>query len=178
MSRLANKPITIDQSVKVMIDSNLMMTVSSSNKQLTHQIHSSLLPDLQENTICFSLKEGRTSDKAQLGTIYALTRNMIKGVTTGFEKKMKLVGVGYRAAMEGNTLVMQLGYSHPVKMDVPTDIKVTLEGTTIVVISGICKARVGWFASQVYNKRRPEPYKGKGVRHIDQVIMLKEGKKK
>lgn len=178
MSRLANKPVTFDKNVSLTIDKSLLMTVSSSGKVLTHQIHGSLEPCLEADNISFKLRKGCDSDKSQLGTIYSITRNMITGVTAGFEKKLKLVGVGYRAALEGTTLVMQLGYSHPVRMDVPSDLKLSIEKQTTIIVSGICKIKVGWFASQIRDKRRPEPYKGKGVRYIDEEILLKEGKKK
>ena len=108
----------------------------------------------------------------------ATVNNMVAGVTTGFTRKLEINGVGYRAAMQGNKLVLSLGYSHPVEMEVPAGLKVTVEGNTQVFIAGADKQLIGQFASEVRSKRPPEPFKGKGVKYADEYIVRKEGKKK
>jgi len=104
--------------------------------------------------------------------------NMVVGVTTGFTRQLEINGVGYRAAMQGNKLVLQLGYSHPVEMDVPAGLKVSVENNTLVTITGADKQLLGQFASEVRQKRPPEPFKGKGVKYAEETIVRKEGKKK
>lgn len=178
MSRLAKKPINITSGVTLTIDDSMLMKVSASGKTLEHRIHPAISYQLESDTILFDIKKGSEADKSQLGTTAAVTKNMIEGVSKGFSKKLKLVGVGYRASMEGTTLVMLLGYSHPVRMAVPEGLSVKLEGQTTIEVHGIDKQKVGQFSAIIRSKRPPEPYKGKGVRYIDEEILLKEGKKK
>jgi large subunit ribosomal protein L6 len=116
--------------------------------------------------------------KALWGTMRANLSNMVVGVSAGFTRKLEINGVGYRAAMQGNKLVLSLGYSHPVEMDVPAGLTVNVENNTNIMISGADKQRLGQFAAEVRAKRPPEPFKGKGVKYADEYIVRKEGKKK
>jgi large subunit ribosomal protein L6 len=112
------------------------------------------------------------------GTMRATISNMVVGVSAGFTRNLQINGVGYRAAMQGNKLVLNLGFSHPVEMDVPAGLQVAVENNTTIVISGADKQLLGQFASEVRGKRPPEPFKGKGVKYADEYIVRKEGKKK
>jgi large subunit ribosomal protein L6 len=116
--------------------------------------------------------------KALWGTMRATISNMVVGVSAGFTRNLQINGVGYRAAMQGNKLVLNLGFSHPVEMDVPAGLQVAVENNTTIVISGADKQLLGQFASEVRGKRPPEPFKGKGVKYADEYIVRKEGKKK
>jgi large subunit ribosomal protein L6 len=116
--------------------------------------------------------------KALWGTMRAQISNMVVGVSAGFTRNLQINGVGYRAAMQGNKLVLNLGFSHPVEMDVPAGLSVAVENNTTIVISGADKQLLGQFASEVRGKRPPEPFKGKGVKYADEYIVRKEGKKK
>jgi large subunit ribosomal protein L6 len=122
-------------------------------------------------------RETRQS-KALWGTMRATINNMVVGVSTGFTRNLQINGVGYRAAMQGNKLVLNLGFSHPVEMEIPAGLKVVVENNTTVVISGADKQLLGQFASEVRAKRPPEPFKGKGVKYAEEHIVRKEGKKK
>ena len=123
----------------------------------------------------------RVNDTRQANQLHGLSRtlvhNMVVGVSDGFTKTLSMVGVGYRAAVAGNKLTLSLGYSHPVEMDVPAGVEVKVEKNTTVVVSGYDKERVGQFAADIRSKREPEPYKGKGVRYVDEFVRRKEGKR-
>ena len=116
--------------------------------------------------------------KAQQGLVHKLVNNMITGVTVGFKKELEIIGVGYRAAIEGKELVMTLGYSHPVRYAVPPDVQIKVDKNTLIMVEGIDKQRVGQTAAEIRAFRPPEPYKGKGVRYTDEYVVRKEAKKK
>ena len=122
----------------------------------------------------------RPNDLKKMKSLHGLTRtlinNMVVGVTTGYEKKLEVNGVGYRAAKSGKKLTLNLGYSHPVEMDDPEGIESVVEGTNVIIVKGIDKEKVGQFAAEIRDKRRPEPYKGKGIKYADEVIRRKVGK--
>lgn len=138
---------------------------------------SPLPPQLDDGALRVYKKVESRAANATHGLVRALAANMVHGTTTGFTKTLSMVGVGYRAAMKGDVLVLSLGYSHPVEMPVPKGLAVSIEKTTTIHISGADKAQVGQFAADVRAKRPPEPYKGKGVRYVDEYVRRKEGKR-
>ena len=133
---------------------------------------------LADNVVTLKLSRDTRQARALWGTMRANLSNMVVGVSAGFTRKLEINGVGYRAAMQDNKLVLSLGYSHPVEMDVPAGLKVNIENNTSVTITGADKQLLGQFAAEVRAKRPPEPYKGKGVKYADEYIVRKEGKKK
>jgi len=134
--------------------------------------------EVDSNFLTIQALNSSKQAKSIVGTLKALISNMIRGVTNGFEKKLLIVGVGYKAQVSGNTLNLNLGFSHPVSYSVPGDIKVEMPNPTEIVIKGIDKQKVGQVAAEVRSYRRPEPYKGKGIRYFDEKVIIKETKKK
>lgn len=179
MSRVAKKPIVFPKSVEIKID-NQHIVVKGGKGSLDRQVHFLVKITVEENMIKLSPQEGDNLVLADslAGTERALINNMVVGVTEGFEKKLVLVGVGYRAQAQGNTLNLSLGFSHPVKYVMPAGTTVETPSQTEVVIKGINKELVGQVAADIRAFRPPEPYKGKGIRYFGEVINLKEGKKK
>ena len=175
MSRIGNKPIVIPAGVSVSINGN-EVTVKGPKGTLER-----VLPSEMEITV-----EGaevivkRPNDLKKMKSLHGLTRtlinNMVVGVTEGYEKKLEVNGVGYRAAKQGKTLTLSLGYSHPVEMTDPEGIETVLDGQNIIIVKGIDKEKVGQFAAEIRDKRRPEPYKGKGIKYADETIRRKVGK--
>jgi large subunit ribosomal protein L6 len=175
MSRIGKKPINIPEKVEITINGQ-DVTIKGPKGELSRTVRPEILIKKEDGKIKLSIqKEGKKSNPF-LGLERSLAFNMVKGVTDGFEKKLEMKGVGYRARMEGNTLVVEAGFSHPVKREFPDDIKVNVEEGKIVV-SGIDKAKVGQIAAKIRKIRSPEPYKGKGIRYVGEEITLKEGKK-
>ena len=175
MSRIGRAPIEIPAGVEVACNGTLV-TVKGPKGTLTHNVHPDMTVTVEGNTIHVT----RPSDDKLHRSLHGLTRtlihNMVIGVTEGFSKTLEINGVGYRAAKEGNELVMNLGYSHPVKMAEIDGITIEVPGPNKVVISGPDKQKVGQFAAEVREKRPPEPYKGKGIKYVDEVIRRKVGK--
>jgi large subunit ribosomal protein L6 len=155
-----------------------MMVVKGKNGELSTPLHGDIELSLADNVATLKLVRDTRQAKALWGTMRANLSNMVVGVSAGFTRKLEINGVGYRAAMQGNKLVLSLGYSHPVEMDVPAGLKVNIENNTSVTITGADKQLLGQFAAEVRAKRPPEPYKGKGVKYADEYIVRKEGKKK
>jgi len=178
MSRIAKMPITIPEGTTV-IAKNGSVTVNGPQGSLS-QVFSeeSVMLDIDDKEIKVKASNSNTFSRAMSGTMRALLSNMVKGVNQGFEKKLSLVGVGYRAQAKGNVLNLSLGFSHPVDMKLPEGISVKTPSPTEIIITGIDKQKVGQVASEVRAYRPPEPYKGKGVRYSDEVVALKETKKK
>jgi large subunit ribosomal protein L6 len=145
---------------------------------LTQALNGDVLIENQNNELSFKVANESREAKAMSGTLRALVFNMVQGVSQGFEKKLSLVGVGYKAAAQGKSLNLSLGFSHPVDYALPEGIKAETPSPTEIVIKGIDKQRVGQVAAEVRAFRPPEPYKGKGVRYIDEVVIIKETKKK
>lgn len=174
MSRVGNRILTIPAGVTVSLDGN-KVTVKGPKGELSTEINKNITVEVNDTEI----KLTRDNDlfKKDHGTANAHISNMIKGVTTGFEKKLEAVGVGYRFQVKGKQLVVTAGYSHPVNVDVPEGITVESPSNTELFIRGIDKQLVGEFAANVRDIRRPEPYKGKGIRYADEHIRRKEGKK-
>jgi len=177
MSRIANAPVEIPAGVEVSLN-GAEISIKGAKGSLSRSVH----PDVEVSQIGTTLKAtARSSAKktmALAGTTRALINNMVTGVTQGFEKKLSLVGVGYRAKAQGSKLDLTLGFSHPVQYDVPEGIKIETPSQTEIVISGVDKQIVGQVAADIRAYRPPEPYKGKGVRYTDEHVARKEAKKK
>ena len=177
MSRIAKMPVELPTGVEVKIDGQAV-TVKGSVGSLDHEIHSAVRIKQDGNVLTFEPKDGSKNAMALAGTTRALINNMVTGVTKGFEKKLALVGVGYRAQAQGKSLNLTLGFSHPVDYAVPEGITVETPSQTEIVVKGMSKQKVGQTAAEIRAYRPPEPYKGKGVRYVDEVIIRKEAKKK
>lgn len=177
MSRIAKNPIELPSGVEINI-SGQSVTVKGSKGTLGHNIHNSVKMMQDDKILTFVPKDGSKVANALAGTTRALIGNMVTGVTQGFEKKLQLVGVGYRAQAQGNKLNLTLGFSHPVEYSVPEGITVETPIQTEIVIRGVDKQVVGQVAAEIRSYRPPEPYKGKGVKYADEVIVRKEAKKK
>lgn len=177
MSRVAKMPVTVPDNVKVSItDSSLSVSHGSSNLALTLNSAVNIVNELGK--LNFQPVGKSREANAMSGTMRQLTHNMIIGVTTGFEKKLSLVGVGYKAQAKGSVLSLSVGYSHPVNMDMPEGITVATPLPTEIMIKGADRQRVGQVAAEIRAIRSPEPYKGKGIRYADEKITIKETKKK
>ena len=181
MSRIAKSPITIPDGVEVS-QSGEILTVKGKLGEMNMNVHSSVTINNTDNVLTFlpivTSKEEEKRGWAQAGTTRANTFNLIKGVTEGWEKKLTLIGVGYRAQARGKVLSLTLGFSHPVNYDLPEGVSVETPSQTEVVVKGIDKQRVGQAAAEIRAFRPPEPYKGKGVRYTDEQVVRKDAKKK
>ena len=176
MSRIGKNPVAIPEGVTIDISDNLI-TVKGKLGELTQEF-SAVSIKIEEGHVILERPSDHKDHKAKHGLYRALIFNMIEGVTTGWSKELELVGVGYRAALKGNQLNLQLGYSHDIDFDIPEGIKITVEKQTVVKVSGPDKQLVGMVVSKIKSFRKPEPYKGKGIREQGQYILRKEGKKK
>ena len=177
MSRVAKNPVVIPAGVEVKIDAG-QIVVKGPLGSLAQAVHPSVKVEHGEAGVQCSAIEGAVNGNAMSGTLRALVNNMVTGVSKGFERKLNLVGVGYRAQAQGDKLNLSLGFSHPVVHQMPVGIKVETPTQTEIVIKGVDKQAVGKVAAEVRAYRSPEPYKGKGVRYSDEVVTLKETKKK
>ena len=177
MSRVGKSPIPVPKGAEVTI-SGLNVTVKGPLGTLNHTLNSSIGLSQADGVINVERKDDTVESAALSGTTRALVNNMVIGVTKGFERKLSLVGVGYRAAAQGDTLKLQLGFSHDIIYNLPKGVKAETPSQTEIVIKGYNKQQVGQVAAEVRAYRSPEPYKGKGVRYIDEVVHLKETKKK
>ncbi|HBD53074.1 MAG: 50S ribosomal protein L6 [Alphaproteobacteria bacterium] len=177
MSRVGSSAITIPADVTMSHEGGVVV-VKGKNGELSAPLHSDVELKVADNLATLSPRRNTREAKALWGTMRASVSNMVVGVSEGFTRKLEINGVGYRAAMQGNKLVLNLGYSHPVEMDVPQGLSVNVENNTSVTITGADKQLLGQFAAEVRAKRPPEPFKGKGVKYADEYIVRKEGKKK
>ncbi len=175
MSRIGLKPITIPAGVDVDINANTV-TVKGPNGTLSMDAHPNMDISVQGNEIIVSRPNDEKENKSLHGLTRSLVANMVTGVTDGFKKNLEVNGVGYRVQLQGQTLVMNLGFSHQVTMEAPEGIKIECPSANAIVISGADKQKVGQFAAQVREKRPPEPYKGKGIKYAEEHIRRKEGK--
>ena len=176
MSRIGNKAISIPAGVTVTVAEGNLVTVKGPKGELTAQFNSEL-EIIVEATMAEVKRPNDTKVmKTFHGTTRALLNNMVVGVSEGFKKQLEINGVGYRAQLQGNKLVVSAGYSHPVEKEIPEGVKVELPKNTVIVISGIDKQVVGQFAAEIREIRKPEPYKGKGIKYSTEVIRRKEGK--
>ncbi len=176
MSRIGLKPIEIPQGVEVKIGEENFVTVKGAKGQLEQQLSTDMKFEIKDNII----NVVRPTDSKKHRSLHGLTRsllfNMIEGVTEGYEKKLELVGVGYRASKQGNKLILNLGFSNPVEMEDPEGITVEVPSQTEILVKGIDKQLVGNYAAKIRELRKPEPYKGKGVRYSGEMIRRKVGK--
>ncbi len=176
MSRIGRMPIAIPAGVTVAIAENNKVTVTGPKGTLERVLPSEMTIKEEDGHIVVT----RPNDLKKMKSLHGLTRtlvnNMVVGVTSGYEKKLEINGVGYRAQKQGKKLVLSLGYSHPVAMEDPEGIEATMEGQNVIIIKGIDKEKVGQYAAEIRDKRRPEPYKGKGIKYADEVIRRKVGK--
>lgn len=175
MSRIGKKIIRIPDGVDVKINNNLI-TIKGPKGELSRELISEISAEVKENNLLISLKENKKGDSALWGTNQALINNMILGVSKGFEKKLLFEGVGYKAAVNGNKLVLSLGFSHPVEIEAPKGIEFKVEKNAIIT-SGTDKHLVGQISANIRLKRKVEPYKGKGIRYEKEVVRRKAGKK-
>ncbi len=177
MSRIAKEPVVMPQGVEFSI-SGTTVTIKGSQGSLSMELNSEVELVQEENQIMVKARSRSRFATAIAGTTRALLANMAHGVKDGFEKKLELVGIGYRANFQGNKLNLTLGFSHPVVFDVPEGITIETPSQTEVVIRGTDKQKVGQVAAEIRRFRPPEPYKGKGVRYADERVRMKEAKKK
>ncbi len=175
MSRIGKKPIRIPEGVEVKIEKGEVI-VKGPRGELRKEIPSKIGVEIKEKEIFVSAKSGDKKTRAIWGTTRAVLSNLIEGVTKGFEKKLEIQGVGYKAVMEGEDLILSVGFSHPVKIKSPPGIKVSVE-KNIITFSGIDKELVGQIAAKTRRVKPPEPYKGKGIRYLGEVVRRKVGKK-
>lgn len=183
MSRIADKPTIIPKDVSISYESGIL-TVKGKKGELKQEISNKVFLDIKENELMVLPNENfniRKSDEkkstALRGTITSLIRNMILGVTEGFKKELEIIGVGYRAALQGNKLTMNLAYSHPIEITPPEGITIEVPAPNKIIVSGANKYIVGEVASKIRSFRKPNPYSGKGIKYSDEIILRKEGKK-
>ena len=176
MSRIGRLPVTVPAGVTVEIAENNKVTVKGPKGTLTRELPVEMDIKLEEGKVVVT----RPNDLKKMKSLHGLTRTLINnrvvGVSQGYEKELEINGVGYRAAKSGNKLTLSLGYSHPVEMVDPEGIETVLEGQNKITVKGIDKEKVGQYAAEIRDKRRPEPYKGKGIKYADEVIRRKVGK--
>ncbi len=177
MSRVGKMPVAVPQGVDVAINGE-EITVKGANGTLTRQLHNLVTIKKDGGTLTFVPTNDSPAADAMSGTVRALVSNMVGGVSKGFEKRLSLVGVGFRAAAAGQKLTLSIGFSHPVVKDMPAGIKVATPTQTEIVISGADRQTVGQVAAEVRAFRPPEPYKGKGIRYVGERVVIKETKKK
>lgn len=177
MSRVANQPVVVPGGVSVDL-SGSQVVVKGPKGTLEHTLHSMVEAEIDNGEVRFKATGSARNGVAQAGTARALVANMVHGVNQGFEKKLELVGVGYRAQAQGKKLNLSLGFSHPVEFEVPDGISIETPSQTQVVVTGADKQLVGQVAANIRSFRPPEPYKGKGVKYSDERIVRKEAKKK
>ena len=175
MSRVAKALITLPKGVDVKLDGQ-DVTVKGGKGELSMSVHGTVAVSQEDGSLKVTSPDGKSW--AMAGTMRALLNNMVVGCSDGFEKKLELRGVGYRAAAKGKTLDLTLGFSHPVSFVVPEGLTITTPSQTEIVVAGIDKQLVGEAAAKIRAYRPPEPYKGKGVRYVDEYVAMKEGKKK
>ena len=176
MSRIGRKPVVVPAGVEVTVDANNVVTVKGPKGQLSEQISKLIKVEVGEGEVLVTRASDAREERSQHGLARTLINNMVVGVTQGFEKKLQLVGVGDKAEKKGDTLVMNPGYYNPVDLKDPEGITTEVTSATEVTVKGINKAVVGNYAANIRAWRRPEPYKGKGIKYANEVIRRKEGK--
>ena len=176
MSRVANNPVELPSGVEFSIAENII-TIKGSKGQMQHNLHPLVSVSQEGNQLKMVKNDDSKSANALAGTTRALLQNIVTGVSVGFERKLTIIGVGYRAQVQGKVLDLTLGFSHPVKFEIPEDITIETPTQTEIVIKGFDKQKVGQVAAIIRAYRPPEPYKGKGVRYADENVVRKEAKK-
>ena len=175
MSRIGNKPITVPEGVEVTLDNNTI-TVKGPKGTLVKELHPNMKVVLENNSITVSRPDDEPANRSLHGLTRTLINNMVVGVKEEFKRELEINGVGYRAQKQGNKLVMNLGYSHPVEMDAPEGITFDVPNQNQIIVRGIDKELVGQTAAVIRTKRPPEVYRGKGIKYVEEVIRRKEGK--
>ncbi len=176
MSRIGKKPISLPNGVEVTVEAGNVLTVKGPKGSLSGTFNTELNITVDNGTLEVERPSESKFHRSIHGTTRALINNMVVGVTEGFKKQLKMIGVGYRAQLKGNTLVILAGYSHPVEMEIPEGITVEVPKNTDIIVSGIDKQLVGEFSANIRGVRPPEPYLGKGIRYVDEYVRRKEGK--
>ena len=176
MSRIGNRVIAIPENVTVSVNDNVV-TVKGSKGEHSLELNKLINVEIKDNTVVVTRKNETIPAKQMHGTTNANIRNMILGVSEGFSKSLEIIGVGYRFNLKGNILVINAGYSHPVELEFPEGLSLEAKGNNQITVSGISKEKVGEFAANIRKVRKPEPYKGKGIRYVGEYIRRKEGKK-
>ena len=180
MSRIANSPVQVPEGVEVAVagDDAMVVTAKGSKGSLSLDVSPEVVVNREDNVVTFAPRSATRTAKALAGTTRSLVNSMVVGVSEGFEKRLELQGVGYRAQARGRRLNLQLGFSHPIDYELPEGIEVQTTSQTEIVVRGIDKQLVGQVAAEIRGFRPPEPYKGKGVRYLNERVRRKEGKKK
>lgn len=176
MSRIGRMPITVPAGVEVKIGENNVVTVKGPKGTLTKELHPEMKITLADGVLTVTRPSEEKMHKSLHGLTRTLLNNMVEGVTNGFSKELDVNGVGYRVQKNGKTLVLNLGYSHPIEMPEEDGITIDVPNPNKIIVSGIDKQQVGQFAAVIREKRPPEPYKGKGIKYVDEHIRRKEGK--
>jgi large subunit ribosomal protein L6 len=177
MSRIGKHPVTVPAGVEVQL-SDQTLTAKGSLGTLRLVVSNDVTASISDGAVTIAPKNETKRARAMWGTTRALVNNLVTGVSQGFSKSLEINGVGYRAAVQGNTLNLQLGYSHDVAYPIPSDVRIVCERPTLVTVSGADRQRVGQVAAEIRAFRPPEPYKGKGVKYANEIVRRKEGKKK
>ena len=177
MSRIGKHPVRIPSGVEVLL-SDQTLTAKGRLGTLNLVVSSEVDASIVDGTVAIAPKSETKQSRAMWGTTRALVNNMVTGVSTGFSVNLEITGVGYRAQIQGNTLNLQLGYSHDIPFPIPGDVRITCERPTVITVSGADRQRVGQIAADIRAYRPPEPYKGKGIRYATENVRRKEGKKK
>jgi len=177
MSRVGKKPIELPKGVELSVKDKVV-TVKGAKGTLSHTLHDAVELKVEGNVVTFAPRAGFEKANVQAGTARALVNNLVTGVSQGFTRKLNLVGVGFRAAVQGKNLNLTLGFSHPVVFEIPEGLTVTCPTQTEILVAGTDKHAVGQAAANIRGFRPPEPYQGKGVRYDNEVVVLKEAKKK
>lgn len=175
MSRIGKKPIDVPKGVKLAVDKGIV-NVEGPKGKLHFRLHSRVNAAVKENVVNVSISTNQKSDRALHGTTRTVIANMIKGVTDGYVKELAIEGVGFKAAMQGKSLNLSLGFTHPVIFEVPEGLTVEVPKPTAIAVKGIDKVKVGLFAAKIRKVYEAEPYKGKGVRYVGEVVRRKAGK--
>ena len=176
MSRIGNRIIAIPENVTVTVENNNVL-VKGVKGELSTTLNKNINVEVKDNTVIVTRGNEAIPTKQMHGTTNANIQNMIIGVSEGFSKGLEIIGVGYRFNLKGNTLVINAGYSHPVELEIPSGLSVEAKSNTEILVSGIDKVLVGEFAANIRKVRKPEPYKGKGIRYVGEYVRRKEGKK-
>ena len=175
MSRIGKEPINIVKGVDVKIENGSVL-VKGSKEKLSLNIPTGIVVKKEGETVIVTRENDLKLVRSLHGTIRVLIANMVKGVSEGFKKELEIIGVGYKTSMKGKTLILNVGFSHSVEIDTPEGLKVTTPSVTRIVVEGVDKQRVGEFAAKIRRVKRPEPYKGKGIRYFGEEVRKKVGK--
>ena len=177
MSRIGKQPVIVPEGVTLDVNGQ-DVKAKGAKGELSLRVHDDVSVKMEEGKVVLAARAQSLTAKKIWPTMRTLVNNIVIGVTEGYMKKLEIQGVGYRAAMQGNTLVMQLGFSHEVRYDIPQGVQVSVDEQTKITVTGIDKQLVGQVAAKIRGYKKPEPYKGKGIRYDDEYVMRKEGKKK